>query len=109
MQLGELSEFIDWTLSDLGKGTFPRDPDMTKRIFAQTIKLAEEVGELSSEVLGKTWFVRKEKLAKHSDETLNDEFADVILVTLRLAKLMDIDIESALKSKMAKIKERHAK
>jgi hypothetical protein len=31
----------------------------------------------------------------------------VILVALRLAKLMDIDIESALKHKIEKIKIRH--
>jgi len=48
-------------------------------------------------------------MSKYSQETLNDEFADVILVTIRLAKMMDIDIESALKSKMMKIKARHAK
>lgn len=107
MQLKELSDFVGRTLSEAGKGTFYRDKDITTRIFAQTVKLTEEVGELSAEILWHTWFVRKEKLEKYSVETLNDEFADVILVALRLAKLMDIDIESALKHKIEKIKIRH--
>lgn len=51
MDMKELMEFTDRTLSEAGKGTFYRDQDKTKRIFAQTLKLAEEVGELSSEIL----------------------------------------------------------
>ncbi|MEI8008041.1 MAG: MazG nucleotide pyrophosphohydrolase domain-containing protein [bacterium] len=43
---------------------------------------------------------------RYSPETLKDEFADVIFVTFRLAKLMGVDIESALQQKMDKIKER---
>ena len=103
MQLQELLDFVDLTLQH---AHLYRDADTTTRIFAQTAKLTEEVGELSSEILWHTWFVRKEKMAKYSPETLNDEFADVILVTFRLAKFMNIDIESALKKKMIKIKER---
>jgi len=106
MEMKELLNFVDRTLSEAGKWTFSRDQDMTKRIFAQTMKLSEEVGELSSEILWHTGFVRQEKLARYSPETLKDEFADVLLVTIRLAKLMDIDIESALQQKMEKIKKR---
>jgi len=102
----ELLDFIDRTLSEQWKWTFHHDQDMTKRIFASTLKLTEEVGELSSEILWHTWFVRQEKIARYSPETLQDEFADVVFVTVRLAKLMNIDIESALQQKMEKIKER---
>jgi len=35
-----------------------------------------------------------------------DEFADVVLSTIRLARFMDIDISLALKNKMEKIKNR---
>jgi NTP pyrophosphatase (non-canonical NTP hydrolase) len=106
MEMKELLDFVDRTLSEAGKWTFYRDQDMTKRIFAGTLKLTEEVGELSSEILWHTWFVRQEKIIKYSPETLKDEFADVIFVTFRLAKLMNIDIESALQQKMEKIKTR---
>lgn len=106
MQLQELIDFIDWTISEAGKWSHYRDQDMTKRIFAQSLKLSEEVWELSSEVLWHTWFVREEKLIKHSPETLKDEFADVILSTIRLARLMDIDLTEALEKKIEKIKKR---
>lgn len=39
-------------------------------------------------------------------DDLGDEFADVILCTLLLAKSMDIDINIALEKKLEKIKER---
>jgi len=106
MEMKELLDFIDWTLSNAGKWTFYRDTDMTKRIFAQSIKLSEEVWELSSEILWHTGFIRAEKKARYSPETLQHEFADVILTAIRLAKLMDVDIETALKNKMEKIKQR---
>ena len=106
MEMKELLDFVDRTLSEAGKWTFSRDQDITKRILAQTIKLSEEMGELSSEILWHTGFVRQEKMARYSPETLKDEFADVIIVAIRLAKLMDIDIESALVQKMEKIKKR---
>jgi len=106
MDMKKLLDFIDRTLSEAWKWTFHRDQDITKRIFSQTLKLSEEVGELCSEILWHTGFVRKEKLARYSKESLEDEFADVILVTLRLAKFMNIDIESALENKIEKIKKR---
>ena len=106
MEMKELLEFVDRTLSNAGKWSFYQDQDITKRIFAQTVKLTEEIGELSSEILWNTWVVRKEKLSRYSAETLQDEFADVIIVTIRLAKLMNVDIRSALKNKTEKIKQR---
>jgi NTP pyrophosphatase (non-canonical NTP hydrolase) len=106
MEMKELLEFIDWTLSQAGKWTFYHDADITKRILAQSVKLSEEVGELSSEILWHTGFIRAEKKARYTPETLQHEFADVILTTIRLAKLMEVDIETALKNKMDKIKQR---
>ncbi len=106
MQIQEIIEFIDWTLSDWWKKTFFRDQDKTKRIFSQALKISEEVGELSSEILGTLWYVRQEKLHKYTQESLMDEFADVVLSTIRLARFMDIDISLALKNKMEKIKNR---
>lgn len=106
MELKDLLDFIDWTLSEAGKGSFYRDQDMTKRIFAQSMKLNEEVWELNSEILWNQGFVRKEKMERYSQETLMDEFADVIFTTIRLAKLMNIDISQALENKMIKIKKR---
>lgn len=106
MQIQELIDFLDWTISEGWKKSFLRDQDRTKKILSQTIKISEEVGELSSEILWTLWYVRQEKLHKYTQESLMDEFADVVLSTIRLARFMDIDISLALKNKMEKIKNR---
>ena len=51
MQLEELIAFIDRSVSDAGRGNYKHDPDINKRILANMLKLVEEVGELSSEIL----------------------------------------------------------
>ena len=104
MDLSKINEFIDRTMIDNGK--FYRDEDMDKRIFAQSIKLSEECGELASQILWNKWLVRKEKLSSYTEQTLKDEFADVILTTFRLAKLMWVDMSDAIKNKIEKIKNR---
>ena len=106
MEIKEIMDFINRSLSEWGKKSFYRDQDRTKRIFSQALKITEEVGELSSEILWTLWFVRQEKLYKYTQESLMDEFADVVLSTIRLAKFMDIDISLALKNKIEKIKSR---
>lgn len=75
-------------------------------ILKQTVKISEEVWELSWEVLSSFWLQRKEKLVENWKENLENEFADVILSTLLLAKTMDVDINLALEKKLEKIKER---
>jgi NTP pyrophosphatase (non-canonical NTP hydrolase) len=76
-----------------------------ERIYARTIKLGEEFGELCDEVLAHAGDQRKNKLADEHD--LEGEFADVIIVTHLLAKSMHIDIDKALAKKMVKIRDRH--
>ena len=75
-------------------------------ILKKTVKLSEEVWELSWEVLSSFWLQRKEKLEKNCKNDLENEFADVVLTTLLLAKEMDVDINAALENKLEKIKER---
>ena len=88
------------------KESFLKDQDQKTKILSQTLKISEEVWELSSEILWTLWFVRQEKLHKYTKENLMDELADVVLSTIRLARFMDIDISLALKNKMEKIKNR---
>ncbi len=80
-----------------------------ERVFARVAKLTEEVGELSGEVLASMGSQRKEKLKDYNRSNLSDEFADVIITTLLLAKIMEVDIEDALKSKIEKINNRFSK
>jgi NTP pyrophosphatase (non-canonical NTP hydrolase) len=82
-------------------------PDSEKRNLARTVKLTEEVGELCSEVLSSSKLQRQEKLDGHGKQELENEFADVVITTLLLAKSMDVDIELALKNKIEKINKRY--
>jgi len=40
-------------------------------------------------------------------ESLSEEFADVVITTLLLAKAMNVDVEKALEKKAEKINERY--
>ncbi len=100
-----LKEFIDSEDKRL-KNKYP-DGGKEKHILARTVKLAEEFGELCEEVLAFNSLQRQEKLDRRDNENLNDEFADVVITTLLLAKIMDIDMDKALEDKMGKIIKRH--
>jgi NTP pyrophosphatase (non-canonical NTP hydrolase) len=45
-------------------------------------------------------------LDNHNKESLPEEFADVIITTLLLAKSMNVSIETALEKKMQKLHQR---
>lgn len=81
----------------------------TKReeIYARTVKLGEEFGELCDEMLASAGDQRRNKLQAEHD--LAGEFADVIIVTFLLAKSMGVDIPEALAVKIRTIEEKHNK
>mgnify|MGYP001564864256 CR=1 FL=1 len=106
MNLKELLQFID-TEDERLKKYYGSYPDQEKRILARTVKLSEELGELCDEVLSFNAMQRKTKLENHDSENLFEEFADVLITTLLLAKSMNVDIEEALKKKIAKINKRY--
>ena len=77
------------------------------RIFARTIKLGEEYGELCDAVLGSVGDQRRVKLAREKAGNLESEFADMLIVLFMLAKAMDVDIMQALDQKIQKIRKRN--
>lgn len=79
------------------------------RIFARTIKLGEEYGELCDAVLASVGDQRQKKLAKGKSGDLESEFADVLIVTFMLAKAMDVDVMASLEQKIKKIRKRNKK
>ena len=89
------------------KNYYGNYPDQEKRILARTVKLNEEIGELCDCILSYTSFQRKEKLNKKNLEDLEEEFADVIITTMLLAKSMNINIEESLLKKIKKVDKRH--
>lgn len=69
-------------------------------VLAQAVKLGEEVGELHAEILARVGFIRAAKAAAHSDASLSEEFADVMISLLLLAELTGVDLKSAVSSKI---------
>lgn len=107
MTFQELLQFIDVEDSRL-RNRFGKNFATEKEIIlAKTVKLSEEVGELSSEVLGHNGDQRKEKLDQRTSDSLPNELADVIVTTLLLAKSLNVDIRAALTKKIERIHQRY--
>lgn len=80
--------------------------DKNQRVFARTMKIVEELGELSDEILTSMNLQRDSKIAKFSRENLEDEFADVLGSLILLANEIDIDVETVIKKKIKFTRER---
>ncbi len=66
----------------------------------------EELGELSDEILTSMNLQRNTKIAKFSQQNIEDEFADVLGSLILLGIELDIDVEEVMKRKIAFTKER---
>lgn len=106
MTLEEFQQFIEAQHAFFKKVKKQTNKD---RVFARTIKLGEEYGELCDEVLASVGDQRKTKLAKEKVGDLEGEFADVLIVLFMLAKAMNVDVMKALDVKVKKIKAKHNK
>ena len=104
MTLTEFEDFIDEQHAFFRKMKRQTKKD---RIFARTIKLGEEYGELCDAVLALVGDQRKGKLAKGKLGDLEGEFADVLIVLFMLAKAMDVNVMQSVDYKVAKIKKRN--
>lgn len=80
-----------------------------KEILTKTVKLNEEVGELCNDILAVLRLQRRAKLEKFDKRNIYSEFADVIITTMQLAAITGVDIERAVKDKLAIIEKRFAK
>lgn len=74
--------------------------DRDKFALAQAAKLGEEVGELHAEVLGALRYCRQDKAAQFTNESLVGELADVMVCTLLLAEIFEVDLPSAVVDKI---------
>ncbi len=88
--IGELQGYVERVGRDRG---YTSDP--TVKFF----KLVEEVGELAK-VVGTTAGMKSDVSAKIDD--IDSELADVLLVLIGLASLLDIDLAEAVAAKDAK-------
>ncbi len=106
MEFHELLTFIELEENRI-KNYFDSYSDTEKQILGQTVKLTEELGELCNEILAHNSLQRKQKLEIHNKENLPEEFADVIITALILAKTLDVDIIKALEKKIEKVNKRY--
>lgn len=83
--------------------TFSTLTKREKDILVKTVKLSEEVGELSNDILATLSLQRKSKLNAFSKQNMYEEFADVLLAVMTLANVMRVDLERAFSGKLDKI------
>ncbi len=72
-----------------------------QRVFARTMKIVEELGELSDAILSSMNLQRDEKIQKYDRQHLEDEFADVLGSLILLGIEIDIDLTKVMKRKIA--------
>lgn len=101
MEIKELQEFAKKDNERLRKRNKTSDKES---ILTNVIKLSEETGEVSNEILKYFNYQRKEKM---NNNQIAEEIADVIMVASILAESMEINLESALKEKMRKVDSRY--
>ncbi|HEX7017698.1 MAG TPA: MazG-like family protein [Patescibacteria group bacterium] len=77
-----------------------------QRIFARTMKIVEELGELADEVLTSMNLQRNSKIEQFSHQNIEDEFADVLGSLILLANELDIDVEKVIQRKIDFTRER---
>lgn len=96
-QYKEISTFLNtkWPLKD-----------EEQRTFARTMKVVEELGELADEILTSMNLQRDTKIAKFSQENVEDEFADVMGSLILLGIELDIDFEIVMQKKIEFTKSR---
>lgn len=80
--------------------------DVRLHALGRTVKLAEEVGELASEVLSSLELQRKSKLTKAKRMHLENEWADTFFSLVLLAITLNVPTRSALERRIGKISSR---
>jgi NTP pyrophosphatase (non-canonical NTP hydrolase) len=77
-----------------------------QRVFARTMKIVEELGELSDEILTSMNLQRHSKIQKFSQKNVDDEFADVLGSLVLLGIELDIDVVEVMERKLQLTRER---
>jgi NTP pyrophosphatase (non-canonical NTP hydrolase) len=77
-----------------------------QRIFARTMKVVEELGELADEILTSMNLQRESKIAKFSKKNVEDEMADVMASMILLAAELDINLDKIMKKKIKYTRDR---
>lgn len=107
MTINRIKQFINEEDTFLREFYWKNAPE-EQITYNKVVKIMEELGELSDIVLKSYKKQRTTKLAE-KDTTIEQEIADVLIVTLLLAKHLKIDSEKAILEKIEKIENRRDK
>ena len=83
---------------------FGANASKTESVLSCMVKLTEEVGELSEQVMLRRWRQRDHKGSYDPDDA-GKEIADVIISAMMIAYELDINVSSALTNKISSIRE----
>ena len=105
MTVPDLTEWVGRQVRWIAErsGALPEEPLF---VYEQAAKLVEEVGELHAELLGRHRLQRAGRGRQYSAESLASEVADVAICLAILARITGVDLEEALRAKMATIDSR---
>lgn len=81
-------------------------PDPEKELLYRHLKLSEEFGELSNDVMAYLWHQRQEKLDSFDKSNLWHEVVDVVIAALIVGKMTNIDLKQSFEDKIQKITQR---
>lgn len=81
-------------------------PDTEKELLYRHLKLSEEFGELSNDVMAYLGHQRKDKLDSFDPKNLWYEVVDVVLAALVVGKMTGVDLEQAFEDKIQNITQR---
>lgn len=105
MDFNELDGFLSKNLQNLqNKYHFKNKTDVS--LLAKSLKISEEVGEFSENILKYLSYQRSEKLHTDVLSNIEEEFADVVITACLVLKELELDPAEALAKKIAKISAR---
>lgn len=104
MTIQELEEVIK-ELRQLLDTKFGENASKTESVLSCMVKLTEEVGELSEQIMLRRWRQRAHKW-EYDTESAWKEIADVIIAAAMLAYELDIDVQYALEKKVVSLRKK---
>lgn len=103
MYMNELLTFVD----QVHQFFLKRDQlDPEREMLYRHLKLTEEVGELSNDVMTYLGHQRQDKQQWFDKQALGHETVDVVITALLIAKMADVDLQEAFAYKIDKIQSR---
>jgi NTP pyrophosphatase (non-canonical NTP hydrolase) len=109
MTYQELEAFVEFQHQFFLEQGREKSATEKERTFARTLKLGEEYGELVDRVMASCGNQRSTKIGDDIQSELEDEFSDVLISLLLLAKDRGVNILDGIDRKVERIKQKHNK